>query len=115
MKYTPLAFAAAALTAGLVSFGSAQAANVMTASSAPTATTASADGNIQLAAHRYYWAMEVTGAITIIMVVPVCGWDWACRSSAARTMTTTTIVTTMATMPRAPITRRRAAAMCAGA
>src|SRR5690349_19996317 len=39
MKYTPLAFAAAALTA----------------SSAPTATTASADGNIQLAAHRYYW------------------------------------------------------------
>lgn len=55
MKYKPLALAAAALTAGFLSFGGAQAATVMTANTAPAATTAPMqDGNIQLAAHRWY-------------------------------------------------------------
>jgi hypothetical protein len=48
MKNMPLALAAAALTAGFLSFGGAQAANVMTGSAAP-GMTSTQDGNIQLA------------------------------------------------------------------
>jgi hypothetical protein len=55
MKYKPLALAAAAVTAGFLCFGGAQAATVMTANPAPAATTATMqDSNIQLASHHWY-------------------------------------------------------------
>ena len=54
MKYKPLALAAAALTAGFLSFGGAQAANMMTGNSAPAAMNAGSDENIQLASHRWW-------------------------------------------------------------
>jgi hypothetical protein len=55
MKYKPLALAAAALTAGFLSLGSAQAANVMTGSSTPAGvTTQMQDDNIQQVARRWY-------------------------------------------------------------
>jgi hypothetical protein len=52
MKYRSLALAAAALMAGVLSFGGAHAANVMTGSGAPTGITKIDDGNVQQASHR---------------------------------------------------------------
>ncbi|MGE0237648.1 MAG: BA14K family protein [Parvibaculaceae bacterium] len=52
MRYKPLAVAAAAVLAGMLSFGSAQAANVMTGSGAPAGITKMQDGNVQTASHR---------------------------------------------------------------
>jgi hypothetical protein len=51
MKYKSLALAAAALMAGVLSFGGAQAANVMTGSG-PTGITKIDDGNVQQASQR---------------------------------------------------------------
>ena len=54
MKYKLLAMAAAAVTAGFVSFGTAEAANVISgASQVPVIQTAQA-GNVQLANHRHH-------------------------------------------------------------
>ncbi|WP_368912066.1 BA14K family protein [Taklimakanibacter deserti] len=55
MRYKPFAMAAAALVAGLLSFGGAQATSIMTGSGAPAAMTAKQDGNIQQVKHRKYW------------------------------------------------------------
>ena len=55
MKYKLFAMAAGAVMAGLLGFGSAQAANVMTGSGAPAGITKTDDGNIQKASHRRYW------------------------------------------------------------
>jgi hypothetical protein len=52
MKYKSLALAAAALMAGTLTFGGAQAANVMTGSGAPAGITKLDDGNVQQASHR---------------------------------------------------------------
>ncbi|MGE0008433.1 MAG: BA14K family protein [Parvibaculaceae bacterium] len=54
MRYKPLALAAAAAMAGLLSFGSAQAANVMTGSAVPAPIVKIADGNVQKASHRHW-------------------------------------------------------------
>jgi hypothetical protein len=53
MRYKPLALAAAALMAGMLSFGGAQAANVMSGASAPIGITKIKDANIQQASHRW--------------------------------------------------------------
>lgn len=55
MRYKPLALAAAALMAGLLSFGGAQAANVMSGAGTPVPTTKTQDKNIELASHRRHW------------------------------------------------------------
>src|SRR5262245_42683566 len=47
MRYKPLALAAAALMAGVLSFGGAQAANVMTAGRVSASMNSMQDGNIQ--------------------------------------------------------------------
>jgi hypothetical protein len=75
MNYKPLALAAAALTAGFLSFGAAQAANVMTGSNAPAATTASVqDGNIQLASdHRWRRHRHGDSGVTLGFGLPLFG------------------------------------------
>lgn len=54
MKYKSLVLAAAALMAGTLSLGGAQAANVMTGSGAPAGITTMQDSNIQDVARRYW-------------------------------------------------------------
>ena len=54
MKYKSLALAAAALMAGMLSFGGANAANVMTGSGAPSGIAKIDDGNVQQASHRHW-------------------------------------------------------------
>jgi len=53
MRYKPMA--AAALVAGLLSFGGAQATSIMTGNGAPAGMTAKQDGNIQQVKNRKYW------------------------------------------------------------
>jgi hypothetical protein len=55
MKYKSLALAAAALMAGMLSFGGAEAANVMTGSAAPAGIVKFDDSNVQQARHGYKW------------------------------------------------------------
>ncbi|MGE3871538.1 MAG: BA14K family protein [Parvibaculaceae bacterium] len=54
MRYKPLALAVAALVAGLVGFGGAEAANVLTGSGAPAQMTQQPDANIQQINHRHW-------------------------------------------------------------
>ena len=55
MRYKTLALAAAALVAGMLSLGSAQAANVMSGAHMPAEIGKTQDSNIQQAKHRKKW------------------------------------------------------------